>query len=265
MQKQSFTLIELLVVIAIIAILASMLLPALNNARIMAKSIACTNNTKQLGLSTNLYSSDSQGYFVPHAGYGMDSGGNEKWPYRLWAHGYISDIRIISCPGWVAVYSQAFKDGTAKKTYQNLLNAAGSPSDKISSSSGYISYPDYGINYNWLGSRSRMGEGLDSLEKMVKVKKPSKTIWMADSFVMGSTAFIGSNYLRDYDTSSGGHVSPRHANAVGVVWADGHATKEKVPAKVSAMYSNTSVNPYHFNPFLDGWRGPLADNYWDIY
>ena len=87
--RRAFTLIELLVVIAIIAILASMLLPALARAKETAKRISCTNNEKQLALSALMWVDDNEGKYPPR-------GGNPKWP-SLFAQNF-ADARILVCP-----------------------------------------------------------------------------------------------------------------------------------------------------------------------
>ena len=92
---QGFTLIELLVVIAIIALLMSILMPALSRVKDQAKTVACQSNLHQWAVMWSMYANDNNGHFQRGAGGESQTGAN-RWPTVL--RDYYQDDKIRLCP-----------------------------------------------------------------------------------------------------------------------------------------------------------------------
>ncbi len=201
-KRYIFTLIELLIVIAIIAILAAMLLPALNKAREASRRIKCINNLKQIAFCASMYSGMFEDYLMPTQA--AEGTSVRRFPQFLMTQ------RITPLNSYVGNEPVMFYVCPAEK--------AGPISQYWLPESSPWRGTHYGLN-SYICGRTVTATGYGrQLLKVNKVKKPSMKIYGGDGRG-NSYPDIGTSTT----TAHGTTIAMRHSNQGSAFYVDGHA------------------------------------------
>ena len=216
-KQHIFTLVELLIVVAIIAILAGMLLPALNNAREQANSISCRGNLKQFGTAMLLYCNDNNDWATSNKGDDINDGGKtvkRRWVanrhYRRLA-GQADDgteyfIKKLRCPSAYS-YDSNWVRGT------RILLAR---------------------SYTMIGNNSSLADYNYGTYRLNMICEPTRAYMITDGMVEVSTMMVSPSsedgyFFQGMDTPIGSKYpwpAPRHKGNYNSIHWDGHVTSK---------------------------------------
>jgi prepilin-type processing-associated H-X9-DG protein/prepilin-type N-terminal cleavage/methylation domain-containing protein len=200
--RSKFTLLEMLVVMALIAILCSMLMPAVQKARASSLQAACSSNLRQLDMAFQLYASDYRDRLMPY----ITGGTTLQHPGTNWTryiYPYYQDIKLLSCPA-----------------------SPNAGPDDSSAESLHLYDGNYAWNYD--GTQGHRGPLCGHL------KEPSASYIVFDSgdqcVIYGKNDWKNLMEELDLDWDSHNEGCNRHRGQVNIAFGDGHvASRDLAP------------------------------------
>ncbi len=218
-ERRDFTLIELLVVIAIIAILASMLLPALKQAREKAQEISCVNNLHHIGYAMQTYCDDHNDVMIPTFVTGS----------TLWVVPLLNDYLEIKPPSPMRPFTTPF---FCPKTVKGMTSGWEEAYENPS-----VNTTSYGLN---ICVAQKYASGGWGPLKRGSIRNPTTNMWIAD---------CDTYWYKYYGSHS---VLPRHGIRGGVMYVDGHSDMQVAS---NIPFETVSTEDFHkwYGPFMSGF------------